>query len=143
MELLASDKKLKIRSANNTMSLKSYLSKEFDLRYLDLNGIPVKRTPHTHPYNYDGFVLWRNSKDINASDTVYSDRLYQWDWEKYNKCCYEIFGNTGQYFDNRKPEDIEKFLSLYFGNEVKLCVLMQYCNKATGFPYWRFDYKEK
>ena len=128
------------------MSLSSYLSEENDFCFVDLNGVPVDRMMYSYLYNYDGFVVWQRKREQNEClkncHTVYSDRLYQWDWKRFNKCCEEVFGNSGQYFDNRKPEDIEKFLSLYFGKTVKLHVVMQYCNQSTGFPYWRFDYEE-
>ena len=42
--------------------------------YHDEYGNLVKRTKHTHPYNYDGFVLWESLK--KDSHTDYSDRLW-------------------------------------------------------------------
>ena len=51
-----------------------------------------------------------NSENKEINDTVYSDRLYQWDYEKYNKLCEKHFGDKGQYFSNRNPKNIENFL---------------------------------
>lgn len=111
-------------------------------KYVDLDGNRVRRTPYSNPYNYDTFVQW-SGECTQGGHSVYSDRLYQWDWEKYNRCCMEVWGNQGQYFDNRTPEDINKFLNLYFGEEVKLTTILQGCNQSTGFPYWCFIYEKE
>ena len=109
--------------------------------YFNLDGEEVKRTPISHPYSYEPFVQWIDDYNKEKGHTVYSDRMFQWDSEKYNKCCDEIFGNHGQYFDNRNPDKINQFLNKYFGKEVKLTAILQYCNVSTGFPYWRFIYE--
>ena len=88
----------------------------------------------------DGIISYDNHQVPNNS--VYSDRLYQWDYKKYNSLCEEIFGESGQSFFSRKTEDVEKFLRLYIGNEnLVLCRITQYENQSNGYPYWRFDYK--
>ena len=117
---------------------------ETEARCLDLNGNIVKRTPFTHPYNYDEFVVWKKegANDIERDSAVYSDRLWEWDHEKYNKFCQEVFGDKGQQFNSRNPDGIEKFLSLYFEKEVMLTAIVQGCNQSSGFPYWIFFYRE-
>ena len=116
-------------------------------RYLDLEGRRIKRTPQTNPYNYDEFVIWKRELNtelyIKDSEAVYSDRLMQWDFKKFNKCCMQVFGNSGQYFSSRKPEDIEKFLSIYLDTEIELNIIVEGCNQANGYPYWVFIYKRK
>lgn len=88
----------------------------------------------------DGMNLVYNSGK-ESKESVYSDRLWQWDHEKYNRCCREVWGNEGQSFYGRSPEDIEKFLRLYLErNDVILCRILQDENHSDGFPYWRFDY---
>ena len=112
-------------------------------KFVGLDGKPVKRTPFSHPYSYDEYVIWKDDDaNLNQSIAAYSDRLFQWDSEKYNKCCEETFKNKGQYFYEREPEEIQKFLSLYFEKEVKLTAVVQACNQATGYPYWIFLYEE-
>lgn len=77
-----------------------------------------------------------------ASDTVYSDRLFQWDSEKYNRLCAKHFGNTGQLWNNRDPKKIELFLRDYCDNQsLILCRIEEHKNMSTGYPLWRFDYK--
>lgn len=110
--------------------------------FLDLDGQEVKRTPFSHPYNYDEYVTWK-SDDFNKErcHAVYSDRLYQWDHKKYSKCCQEVFKNEGQAFDSRNPATIERFLGMYLDKEIKLAAIMQGCNQSSGFPYWIFFYE--
>lgn len=116
----------------------------YDSRFLDLNGKPIKRTPFSHPYNYDEYVIWKDENfNKEKYSAVYSDRLYQWDWEKYNRCCQEVFENQGQMFYQREPKEIERFLSMYFDKEIKLTAVMQGCNQSSGFPYWIFLYEEE
>lgn len=114
----------------------------FNPQYVDLKGKPVKRTPWTNPYNYDSFVLYKSAdyKDKNYQ-TSYSDRMYTQNYKKYNECCKKIFGNTGQMFDERSPEDINKFLDMYLGYPVKLTAVLNCCNQSSGFPYFCFIYE--
>lgn len=117
---------------------------ETEKRYIDLNGNVVKRTPFSHPYNYDEFVVWKKegSNNIERESAVYSDRLWEWNHEKYDKCCQEVFKDNGQQFNNRNPDAVEKFLSLYFEKEVILTAIVQGCNRSSGFSYWIFYYEE-
>ena len=88
-------------------------------------------------------VVWIDATfDRTKCIAVYSDRLYEWDYNKYNRCCREVFGNEGQYFHNRRREDIEKFLSLYFERGITLTAIIQGCNQGNGYPYWVFFYKD-
>ncbi|PLS15076.1 hypothetical protein CVD28_24895 [Bacillus sp. M6-12] len=111
-------------------------------RYMDLNGNPVKKTKEDYPYSYDSFVVWKEDYQKDKSHVVYSDRLLQWDYNKFGDCCMEIWGNTGQYFYNRNPKEIETFLSKYLNKEIKLTAIMEGCNVSSGFPIWTFFYEE-
>ena len=111
-------------------------------QFVDLDGNEIKRNPFTHPYSYDEYVIWKDENfNKEKYSAVYSDRLYQYDYEKYNKCCQEVFENQGQRFDRRDPKEIEKFLSMYFDERIKLTAIMQGCNQSSGFPYWVFLYE--
>ena len=110
---------------------------------IDENDNPIRRTKQSHPYSYDGFVLWRGGKNEDANNTVYTDRLYQWDYKKYNELCLKHFGNEGQYWDNRNHKLIELFLQDYLDNDkLKLVFIMEYCNVSSGYPVWRFDFND-
>jgi hypothetical protein len=112
-------------------------------RYIDMNGNPVKKDKFKCPYSYDEFVLYDNrTKECSENtQTVYSDRLMQWDYDKFNRCCMNVWENQGQYFDNRQPKDIEKFLSLYLGKDINLTLMLEGCNVSNGYPYWVFFYE--
>lgn len=75
-----------------------------------------------------------------AKDSVYSDRMYQWDFKKFNRCAREVFGNEGQDFSRRETSKIQEFLSRYLGKPVKLLKVSQLVNASSGFPYWHFEY---
>ncbi|WP_275372677.1 hypothetical protein [Clostridium tertium] len=110
-------------------------------QYLDINGRPVKRTKDEYPYSYDPYVIWDSGLSREKSHTLYSDRLMQWNCENFNECCMVIWGNRSQYFSDRKPNDIESFLSMYLDKPAKLVLLMEGCNHASGYPYWIFYYE--
>ena len=106
---------------------------------VDEHGEPVQRTKQSHPYSYDGFVLHRLGRNEEATMTVYSDRLAQWDDEKYVQCCERHM--PGKRWDNASPEQIQAFLRDYTGEPaLRLILVMEYCNYASGYPVWRFDY---
>ena len=52
---------------------------------IDRFGNEVERSQSSHPYSYDPFVTFRNGENEEINDTVYSDRLFQWNPQKYNK----------------------------------------------------------
>lgn len=103
-------------------------------------GEPLKRTKSSHPYSYEPFTVW-GSRDEKASG-VYSDRMFQQDPIKFNKCYQEVWGNTGQYFDNRYSCEIERFLQLYYEDiSIKLTWIVEDCNVSNGYPLWYFQFK--
>ena len=111
----------------------------------DLDGNPVERTPHTHPYNFDQHVIWISEKfkKNKIYSATYSDRMLEWDIEKFSRCSQEIFGDQKQYFDDRDPKDIENFLIKYFGHKLKLVAIEKCCNLSTGYPIWIFHFEDK
>lgn len=116
---------------------------EITPRFVDVHGEVVKRTPYSHPYNYDEFLKWKSADfDYCACSAVYSDRMLGWDKKKFDNACEQVFKNHGQMFGDRNPEDIEKFLSIYLDKEVKLKGIIQGCNQWNGYPYWAFLYQE-
>lgn len=113
--------------------------------YFDLDGNPVERTPHTHPYSYEEFVVFK-SQDFDRKDSVvYHDRMLQWDWDAFTAAARDVWPDTpkSQMFSGKEPRDIEKFLSLYFKKNVKLTAVLQGCDISNGFPYWVFFYRKK
>ena len=116
-----------------------------NLRSNAWTGEPITRTKDSHPYSYEPFTVFGSRPDEGVvSQGVYSDRMYQQDYEKYNACCMEVFGNEGQYFDQRSPKGIEKFLQLYYNKpNLKLLWVVEDCNQASGYPLWYFSFTEE
>lgn len=107
--------------------------------YFDLNGNIVEKTPETHPYSYDPFVIYKSPDFDNSYITCAdSDRMLLWSPDKFQTAYKEIWGTDSQSFNGKKPEDINRFLNLYFEKDVKLEAVVQNCNLSTGFPYWTF-----
>lgn len=46
-------------------------------------------------------------------------------------------------FSDRSPEDIQRFLSLYFEKPIQLGAVMQGCNHGNGQPLWIFFHREE
>jgi len=109
--------------------------------FLDLEGNPVEKNRYKYPYSYDAYVQWRGGENDQITGCVYSDRMMQWDWDKFNSLSEKHFGNRGQMFGNRSPDKIEAFLKDYFGKpELKLIVIQECCNVSSGYPIWIFHY---
>lgn len=109
--------------------------------YRDWAGNYIKKTPDTHGYSYDPYVVYKNKQEYEHS--VYSDRLFQWDSQKHDSLCKKHFGNQSSYWNNRSNDKIEAFLRDYFDKpNIKLVGVMQGCNVSSGYPYWIFMYDE-
>jgi hypothetical protein len=122
----------------------------FNNPYVNRNGISpdggkISRTKDEYPYSYSEFLVWVKKQEYIKKPECggyYSDRLFQWDHKKYDKCCREVWGNEGQHFDSREPKDIENFLRLYNDDpELELRKISEGCNVGNGYPYWVFWYK--
>lgn len=83
----------------------------------------------------------RFSTGTKPTHDVYSDRLFQWNYEKYNALCQKHFSDRSQYWSDRAPENIEAFLREYFDKPfLALQTIHLYTNNATGYPVWQFGY---
>lgn len=77
-----------------------------------------------------------------SSGSAYSDRMYVWNSDKFNKAYLEVFGNNSQSFDGRKPEQIELFLKKYYKKTLCLIEVRRWVNRSNGFPLWSFLWEE-
>lgn len=113
----------------------------FFIEVEEYEGRP-RKTKQSHPYSYDPIILWTDGSDtLEPTDSVYTDRLYQWDYKKHNTLCQKHFKNEGQYWDRRNPELIQAFLRDYLDNpNLVLTKIIEYCNVSNGYPVWRFDF---
>lgn len=109
--------------------------------YVDIHGSINERTPRNAPYSYDPYVVKKSARCTPLlDDAVYSDRLSQWDYDKYEAACKHAFKTGGQ-FSTKSLDEISDFLSYYFDKKVECTCIMEGCNVATGYPYWIFYYK--
>jgi hypothetical protein len=115
---------------------------------LDFENNVIERTEYDHPYSFSTRCTWailgEKRKEIEKLDTlsgVYSDRLFQADALAYNMACRSVWGNEGQYFDSRRPKDVEKMLQLIYSNsKLKLYRILKTCNVGNGYPVWYFHF---
>lgn len=87
-------------------------------------------TKETAPYAYSDHYLWGEPEV--GSDTIYSDRLAQWDREAWKRACEEV----PKQFDQFSNDDADRFMSAYYGRQIKVSALAEGCNVSTGYPYW-------
>ena len=77
----------------------------------NIHGQPIEKTQRDYPYSYDAYCVYKSDNWSPMDDVCYSDRLMQWDYDKFTDCMKEVWGErAGQYFDNKEPEDIQNFL---------------------------------
>lgn len=107
---------------------------------VDHEGNPVEKTKFEYPYSYDPYVIMGvpGSKYEGAD---YSDRLMQFDWDKFHDLSEKHFGDRGQLFHNREMNKIESFLQEYHDKpNLKLVMVSEGANVSNGYPYWIFFY---
>lgn len=108
--------------------------------YRDLDGKPVVKTSETHPYCYDTFVVWQNNHKRGVGELVHSDRIIVLKTMQHSRISRHLWGNEGHSFYNRKPEEIEIYLTHLLGKRLRLTAITQSCNVAHGYPYWGFHF---
>jgi hypothetical protein len=114
--------------------------------WFDEHGKQVRRTPASHPYNYDGFVQERCGANSEANGTVWTDHLLQWDYARTRALLKKHFKDTGidvggDYWGKRSAEAIQGFLRERLDQpELRVILVMEYCNQSSGYPTWRIDY---
>ena len=80
-----------------------------------------------------------------ANGSAYTDRMWQWDYEKYNELCQKHFGDKGQTnWLYREPKAIEAFIRDYNDDQTLILTkVVEYCNASNGYPVWNLIwYKE-
>lgn len=106
------------------------------------DGNVCHRTPATHPYSYDPFVVWTaNAKHENSS--IYTDRARGHDRVAYDALAKELFDGKGHYWSEYEPELVQTFLRRFIDcQEIEVCRLIEHCNQANGFPCWQILYHD-
>lgn len=81
------------------------------------------------------------NSDFKANNTIYSDRLLQWDYARYNKLSTKHFGNESQYWYGRDADKIEAFLREWCNDNTLILIAVELeMNESNGYPIWRFDF---
>jgi len=113
--------------------------------YFNIKGERCINTPVNAPYSHDAYCIYKNTAyentDIREISMVYSDRLIQWDREKFDTCCKAVFGKILSIFPMDPPK-IQSLLQIYFGKNIKILGLEKACNVSNGYPYLIIYYKE-
>ncbi len=107
----------------------------------NIYGQPVKRTPEQYPYSFDQYCVYKSTDFDLTTDTVYSDRMWEWSPDKFNACHVRVWDELGQFFNCRKPKRVEEFLHAYFGISLDLTGIEAGCDFQNGNPYWVFYFK--
>jgi hypothetical protein len=97
-----------------------------------------QRSKSQYPYSYSEFYLLGNRDTVKNCSADYSDRLQQWDYEKYRAACTEM----GCRFDQASWDKLNKFLETYYGPGYEATGLAEGCNASNGYPYWIIWYKK-
>ena len=103
----------------------------------------IKKGRHDYPYSYEPFLIYFNEKAKEPTDSIYTDRLLQWDYAKHNLLCKKHFGDEGQRWNSRDAEKIQAFLCDWTGKKIVLVANIQYVNISNGYPVWRLDFHEE
>lgn len=75
---------------------------------------------------------------VKGAEYNYSDRIWQWDWNKADACIDTVKANN---YDMRTAAGIEIWLRLYFDDPaLELVHVMAGFNLATGYPYQVYGY---
>lgn len=115
------------------------------MRYLDINGNPVKRNPRDYPYTYDPFVIYKGddfSRDGNES--FYSDRLSLWyDANEIKDLRNKYSIDHGDYFwAYNSVNMLNMFLTDLMKRHVRITAIIEHCNVSNGYPIWLVYFKE-
>lgn len=95
-----------------------------------------------HDLLHNGVTVFEIKHDGKAN-SAYSDRLWQWDHKKHDELCQKHWGNRGQYWHERTPNEISAFLSDYFGKKCVVTKIMLYENVSSGYPVWNIFWVEE
>lgn len=127
----------------------NHVDSDGKILHVDIDGKVIERPKSEYPYSYSAFCIFNASqkkldavkKDSLDTFSVYTDRLFSENPSKFNSAALSVFENKSQYFDNKDPSLIEKFLQVYY-SDTSICLLkiIEECNVSNGFPTWYFKY---
>ena len=99
------------------------------------NNEAIKQGYCDTTYGTDRNVIYMNgSISTNETHSAYLDRMQIWNSKKYNKAS-KLLDN---YISRCSLETIEKFLSCYFEDKVRLIKMIKEVSSANGYDYFCF-----
>jgi hypothetical protein len=104
-----------------------YLAHEYDWVSPGLHN----RTPGEALYGFSGYFLWR--KFMQGDETVggvYSDRMQQWDPEKWS----EAMRGRKQNWQTMSAQEAKEIIWAYYGSDYELVGYATECNVSNGYP---------
>ncbi len=102
-----------------------------------VDGEPVERTKAQYPYSYDTFIVWRTGANTEVTNSVYTDRMRQWEPEKFDA----LQKKYNKQFPAMTPAELTSYMREYTGKQVEVIYLAECCNNANGYPLWLIGYK--
>lgn len=104
-----------------------------DARWVDPTR---RRTKQELPYGYDEFFIFGDRETVKvARHAVYSDRMSQWDYDKFWAAYEEHLKGCGG-FPSAGQKSMSAFMSRYYDRPITVLALAEGCNISNGYPYW-------
>ena len=101
--------------------------------------ITLKLSPHylhdMPTFRSDQVVFGKEEDGLNWE---YSDRLWGWDWDKAKAAWQK---SIDECHTKGSADQVESFLSLYFGKPVDLVCVISGVNRGNGYPYNVYGFK--
>lgn len=130
----------------------SHTHRELDwLDWFGRSGLdrrPPRTTDRNSPLNLSPHYsdpIWKEAQtlfgreDRSIRDYVYSDRLWQWDYEKTEQA-FKV-ANEQKDVVRSSARWIEVALSHFLGQPVEVLHVMAGVNLTSGYPYWVAGYR--
>ena len=147
-------KKQKIDS--NTASPSNWWSYKHDERWDTKHAysttydkdMPLHDDPHYTDKRFDkeqtifGKPIEEGSFGHQGLDYVYSDRIWQWDYNKAKRASQHANDTTGKTGHNKSCRWYEIYLSYFFDKPVVIEHIIAGVNRSNGYSYCVFGYKE-
>jgi len=94
------------------------------------------RGPDSHPYNFDTYYTWR--PQVKYNNTIYSDRMREWDWDKAKAA---FAGMPGP--QSMTPDQAKTVIDRYYDGKAECVGYAVSCNQSSGYPLGVFFVRDK
>lgn len=104
-----------------------------------------ERTKEEYPYAYSAHYIKGNAETAKGCSATYSDRLRQWDHDKYRECTsivYQTHTGSDYCWRNMTLEQCSKWMSLFYSKKIQVCAIAEECHQGNGYPIWIIFHKD-